>query len=240
MPQTRNHRWQFFIDRGGTFTDVVARDPHGALHVRKVLSVNPGAYDDAALHAIRGLMGTPPGTPVPAKMVDVIKMGTTVATNALLERKGVPTALVVTQGFADALEIATQARPDIFAKAVRKPDMLYARVIEASERVRADGTIEQPLDAARLAADLKRARTEGIEALAIVLLHAWAHPEHEREAARIAYAAGFEQVSVSHVVSPLVKLVGRGDTTVADAYLSPVLGRYIARLAGGLAPEQNE
>ncbi len=240
MPQTRNDRWQFFIDRGGTFTDVVARDPHGALHVRKVLSVNPGAYDDAALHAIRGFMGIPPGAPVPSKMVEVIKMGTTVATNALLERKGVPTALVITQGFADALEIGTQARPDIFAKAVRKPDMLYARVIEASERVRADGTIEQPLDAARLAADLERARTEGIEALAIVLLHAWAHPEHEREAARIARAAGFEQVSVSHVVSPLVKLVGRGDTTVADAYLSPVLGRYIARLAGGLTHEQNE
>jgi 5-oxoprolinase (ATP-hydrolysing) len=235
MARSRTDRWQFFIDRGGTFTDVVARDPRGDLHVRKVLSVNLGAYDDAALHAIRGFLGVIPGSAIPAEKIDIIKMGTTVATNALLERKGVPTALVITRGFADALEIGTQARPDIFAKIVRKPEMLYARVIEADERIRADGTIEQPLDDARLSKALHRAKAEGIEAVAIVLLHAWAYPAHEQEAARIARAAGFAQVSVSHEVSPLVKLVGRGDTTVADAYLSPVLTRYITRMAAGIA-----
>jgi len=245
MTETRpgranDQRWQFFIDRGGTFTDVVARDPDGRLHVRKVLSVHPGAYDDAALHAIRGLLGLGDDALIPGERIASVRMGTTVATNALLERKGVPTALVVTRGFRDVLEIGTQARPDIFAKAVRKPDMLYARVIEAGERVRADGHVETPLDEARLATDLEAARRDGIEAVAIVFLHAWAFPEHEQRAARIARAAGFRQVSVSHEVSPLMKIVGRGDTTVADAYLSPVLDGYIAQVAAGLSSKTDD
>jgi 5-oxoprolinase (ATP-hydrolysing) len=232
-----DQKWQFFIDRGGTFTDVVARGPDGRLSVRKVLSVNPGAYDDAALHAIRQFLGLPDGAGIPTQRIAAIKMGTTVATNALLERKGVPTALVVTRGFADALEIGTQARPDIFAKEVRKPSLLYSQVIEAEERVRADGRVETPLDVVRLAADLEHARAQGIEAVAIVFMHAWAFPEHEQRAAAIARRAGFAHVSVSHEISPLVKIVGRGDTTVADAYLSPVLDRYVAQIAGGLAAD---
>ncbi len=232
-----DQKWQFFIDRGGTFTDVVARDPDGALHVSKVLSVNPSAYDDAALHAIRQFLELPAGAAIPASRIGAIKMGTTVATNALLERKGVPTALVITRGFADALEIGTQARPDIFAKAVVKPDMLYASIIEADERTLADGTIDQPLDEASLTADLLRLKADGIAAVAIVFVHAWAFPGHEQRAAEIARGIGFAHVSVSHEVSPLVKLVGRGDTTVADAYLSPVLDRYVASITASIDPD---
>jgi 5-oxoprolinase (ATP-hydrolysing) len=232
-----DQKWQFFIDRGGTFTDVVARDPQGGLHVRKLLSVNPGAYDDAALHAIRHFLQLTPDDPIPATRIGAVKMGTTVATNALLERKGVPTALVITRGFADALEIGTQARPDIFARKVVKPEMLYAHVIEADERTLADGSVERPLNEAALDVALRKAKAEGIAAVAIVFVHAWAFPEHERRAAHLARALGFEQVSVSHEVSPLVKLVGRGDTTVADAYLSPVLGRYVDRVVSSIAGE---
>ncbi|HEX5667069.1 MAG TPA: hydantoinase/oxoprolinase family protein, partial [Hyphomicrobium sp.] len=232
-----HQKWQFFIDRGGTFTDVVARDPDGALHVSKVLSVNPSAYDDAALHAIRQFLQLPAQAAIPASRIGAIKMGTTVATNALLERKGVPTALVITRGFADALEIGTQARPDIFAKAVVKPDMLYARVIEADERTLADGTIDRALDEASLTAELLRVKADGIAAVAIVFVHAWAFPAHEQRAAEIARSIGFAHVSVSHEVSPLVKLVGRGDTTVADAYLSPVLDRYVASITASIDPD---
>jgi 5-oxoprolinase (ATP-hydrolysing) len=233
-------KWHFFIDRGGTFTDVVARDPAGRLHVRKVLSVNPGAYDDAALHAIRQFLDLPPGAPIPPARVGAIKMGTTVATNALLERKGVPTALVITRGFADALEIGTQARPDIFAKRIVKPQMLYARVIEADERMLADGTVDTPLDEDSLTAALQEAKSNGIASVAIVFVHAWAFPDHELRAAEIARSLGFEHVSVSHEISPLVKLVGRGDTTVADAYLSPVLDRYVAAVAANIAKDDGE
>ncbi|MGE5267493.1 MAG: hydantoinase/oxoprolinase family protein, partial [Deltaproteobacteria bacterium] len=232
---TNDHRWQFFIDRGGTFTDVVARDPQGGLHIRKFLSVNKEAYEDPALHAIRHFLGLFPGDEIPLTRISAVKMGTTVATNALLERKGASTALVITRGFADALEIGTQARPDIFAKAVVKPDMLHARVIEADERILADGSVETPLNEAALEAALGEAKADGIAAVAIVFLHAWAFPEHERRAAAIARAIGFEQVSVSHEVSPLVKLIGRGDTTVADAYLSPVLDRYIDHVASNIS-----
>jgi 5-oxoprolinase (ATP-hydrolysing) len=227
--------WHFWIDRGGTFTDVIARDPLGAIHARKLLSDNPGAYDDAALEAIRQFLGVASGAPIPAERIAAVKMGTTVATNALLERKGDPTALVITRGLADQLEIGTQARPDIFAKRVVKPEMLYRRVIEADERVRADGTIEAPLDLARLEADLAAARADGIEAVAIVLMHAYAHPEHERQAAELARRMGFAQVSASHEVAPLIKIVPRGDTTVADAYLSPILRRYVEKVSGALA-----
>ncbi len=227
-------KWQFFIDRGGTFTDVVARAPDGRLLARKLLSETPGAYDDAALEAIRQFLDVPSGAPIPAERIGGVKMGTTVATNALLERKGDATALVITRGLKDQLEIGTQARPDIFAKHIVKPEMLYSRVIEAGERVRADGFVERPLDLAALERELRRARDDGIDGVAIVLMHAYAYPEHERQAAELARDIGFSQVSVSHEVSPLIKIVPRGDTTVADAYLSPVLRRYVDRVSAAL------
>lgn len=218
--------WQFWIDRGGTFTDIVAVAPSGRVSALKLLSEAPGLYDDAAIAGIRRVLGLAPDAPIPADRIRAVKIGTTVATNALLERKGAPTALVITAGLEDQLEIGTQARPDIFARRIVKPDMLYDRVIGAAERVRADGTVEQPLDSEALAADLAAARRDGITSVAIVFMHAYAYPEHERQAAALARAAGFTQVSVSHEVAPLIKIVPRGDTTVADAYLSPVLRRY--------------
>jgi 5-oxoprolinase (ATP-hydrolysing) len=229
-----DEKWQFFIDRGGTFTDVVARAPDGRLLARKLLSENPGAYDDAALEAIRRFLGVASGAPIPAERIGEVKMGTTVATNALLERKGDRTLLVITRGLADQLEIGTQARPDIFAKHIVKPEMLYSRVVEADERVRADGTVEHELDLAALEGELRRARKDGIDAVAIVMMHAYAFPEHERRAAELARSLGFGQVSVSHEVSPLIKIVPRGDTTVSDAYLSPVLRRYVEKVSGAL------
>lgn len=228
-------KWQFFIDRGGTFTDVIARDPDGRLHVRKVLSVDPAAYEDAALHAIRACLGLGTGAPIPGDSVASVTMGTTVATNALLERRGVPTVLVTTRGFADALEIGTQARPDIFARKVQKPALLHKRVIEADERVLADGTIATELDEAALRTALHEAKAAGYEAVAIAFVHAWAFPEHEQRAAIIARDLGFAQVSASHQVSPLVKLLGRADTTVADAYLSPALDRYVSAVASSMS-----
>ncbi|MDX2257684.1 MAG: hydantoinase B/oxoprolinase family protein [Hyphomicrobiaceae bacterium] len=228
-------RWHFFIDRGGTFTDIVARGPGGRIETLKVLSENPGAYDDAALEGMRRILGVTPGAPLPAERIAGIKMGTTVATNALLERAGEPTVLVMTNGFEDALEIGTQARPDIFALRIEKPSLLHAHVIGARERLAADGTILAPLDEEHLAARLAEAHSAGFRAVAIAFLHGYAHPLHESSAARLARSAGFTQVSVSHEVSPLLRLVWRGDTTVADAYLSPVLRRYVDRLAKALA-----
>jgi len=228
--------WHFWIDRGGTFTDVVARAPDGRVEARKLLSENPGAYDDAALAAIRQFLGVAPGAPIPSDDIAVVKMGTTVATNALLERKGDRTVLVITRGLEDQLEIGTQARPQIFAKQIVKPEMLYSRVIGADERVRADGTVQTALDLDRLATDLKAAKADGFDAVAIVLMHAYAFPEHERLAAELARDLGFSQVSVSHEVSPLIKIVPRGDTTVADAYLSPILRRYVNKVSGAIAP----
>ena len=230
-------RWHFWIDRGGTFTDVIARSPEGRILAKKLLSENPGAYDDAALEAIRRFLGLGSGAPIPAERIAAVKMGTTVATNALLERKGDPTLLVITRGLKDQLEIGTQARPDIFAKRIVKPEMLYDRVVDADERVRADGTIETPLDLAALEAQLRRARADGIDAVAIVFMHAYAWPEHERQAAALARDLGFGQVSASHEVSPLIKLVPRGDTAVADAYLSPILRRYVEKVAGALGDD---
>jgi 5-oxoprolinase (ATP-hydrolysing) len=227
-------KWHFWVDRGGTFTDVVARSPSGEIGARKLLSQNPGAYDDAALEGIRLALGLPSGAPIPSERIAAVKMGTTVATNALLERKGERTLLVITKGLKDQLEIGYQARPDIFARKIVKPEMLYARVVEADERIRADGTVEQPLDTHRLERDLKAAMADGIASVAIVLMHAYAHPQHERQAAELARAAGFAQISVSHEVSPLIKIVGRGDTTVADAYLSPILRRYVEKVAGAI------
>ncbi|MCL4768349.1 MAG: hypothetical protein KJZ80_19190 [Hyphomicrobiaceae bacterium] len=228
-------QWHFWIDRGGTFTDVIGRDPEGRVHALKVLSENPGAYEDAALEGIRRLLGLGSVDAIPSGGIATVKMGTTVATNALLERKGEPTVLVITKGLKDQLEIGYQARPDIFAKKIIKPEMLYTRVLEANERVRADGTVETPLDVAELRGDLERARADGMGAVAIVLMHAYAFPEHERQAAALARDLGFTQISVSHEISPLIKIVGRGDTTVADAYLSPILRRYVEKVAGALS-----
>ncbi len=229
--------WQFWIDRGGTFTDVVARAPDGTIFARKVLSENPGAYADAALEGIRRILSIDSSTPIPASRIASIKMGTTVATNALLERRGEPTVLVITKGLEDQLEIGYQARPDIFARNIVKPSMLYTEVVAADERVRADGTVERTLDVAALARDLAAAHERGARAVAIVLMHAYAFPEHEKQAERIARDLGFAQVSVSHQVSPLIKLVGRGDTTVADAYLTPILKRYVARIAAEIGTD---
>ena len=230
-------RWHFWIDRGGTFTDVVARTPQGDIRALKLLSENPGAYDDAAIEGIRQFLGVPDGGAIPSAKIATVKMGTTVATNALLERKGERTALVITRGFRDALEIGYQARPNIFALDIIKPEMLYKAVVEVAERVRADGTVETPLHEAALAAELKTLRASGFEAVAIVFMHAYRHPAHERQAKALAEAAGFTQISVSHEISPLIKLVGRGDTTVADAYLSPILKRYVDRVAAKLSAD---
>ncbi len=231
-------KWQFFIDRGGTFTDIVARAPDGRLVTHKLLSEDPGSYADAAIAGIADLLGVPRAAPLPVGSIGSIKMGTTVATNALLERKGDRVLLIVSEGFRDALEIGYQARPKIFARRVEKPSMLYARVVEVPERVRADGTVETPLDLAALVAALRSARSEGIASVAIVFMHAYAHPAHEIAAAEAARLAGFTQVSASHEVSPLVKFVGRGDTAVVDAYLSPLLRRYVDRVAAALVADR--
>ncbi len=223
--------WDFWIDRGGTFTDLVGRRPDGTLHAHKLLSENPEAYADAAVQGIRDLLGLKSGQPIPPGQVGAVKMGTTVATNALLERKGERTLLLITKGFRDALKIGYQARPKIFAREIVKPDMLYERVAEVDERVRADGTVEKAPDLAAVQRDLSVAKAAGIQAVAIVFMHAYRFPEHERAVGRLAREMGFTQVSVSHEVSPLIKLVGRGDTTVVDAYLSPILRRYVARVA---------
>ncbi|MER8962375.1 hydantoinase B/oxoprolinase family protein [Mesorhizobium sp. M0701] len=231
-------KWDFWIDRGGTFTDVIGRDPQGGLHPRKLLSENPEAYADAAIQGIRDLLGVQPGAPIPSALIGDVKMGTTVATNALLERKGDRVLLLITKGFRDALRIAYQARPDIFAKQIILPEQLYERVVEIDERVRADGSVERLLDIASVRPAIEQAKADGIDAVAIVFMHAWKHPEHEKAVAKVCRKLGFSQVSVSHEVSPLIKLVGRGDTTVVDAYLSPILARYVQRVAAelGAAP----
>jgi 5-oxoprolinase (ATP-hydrolysing) len=224
-------KWDFWIDRGGTFTDVIGRNPAGNLHAKKLLSENPGAYRDAAVQGIRDLLGLKNGQPIPIGVVGEVRMGTTVATNALLERKGDVTLLVTTNGFRDALRIGYQARPDIFAKQIRKAEQLYDDVVEIEERILTDGTVERAPDEAAIHKSLLAKYNAGIRAIAIVFMHAYRYPAHERVAARIARAIGFSQVSVSHEVSPLVKLVGRGDTTVVDAYLSPILRRYVQQVS---------
>ncbi len=228
-------RWQFWIDRGGTFTDIVARSPDGRLVTRKLLSDDPGRYDDAAVAGIRELLGLGAGEPLPAEMVEAVTMGTTIATNALLERAGEPTVLVITRGFADALRIGYQNRPRIFDRQIVLPAMLHGRVIEADERVDARGSVLVPLDARTVRAGLERAHADGFRAVAIVCVHGYRYPEHEAAIGALAREIGFTQVSESHRVSPLMKLVPRGDTTVVDAYLSPVLRRYTGRLSGELA-----
>jgi 5-oxoprolinase (ATP-hydrolysing) len=230
--------WDFWIDRGGTFTDIVGRKPDGTLVAHKVLSENPEAYRDAAVQGIRELLEMPAGQPIPFGLIGAVKMGTTVATNALLERKGEQTLLVTTRGFRDALAIGYQARADIFAKKIIKPELLYSAVVEVDERVRADGEIEAAPEEATVRADLQAQFDAGIRAVAIVFMHAYRYPAHERLVARVAREIGFTQVSVSHEVSPLIKLVGRGDTTVVDAYLSPILRRYVEQVASELGVDE--
>ncbi len=224
-------RWQFWIDRGGTFTDVVGRQPDGGLVTAKLLSDKPEQYGDAAVEGMRRLLGLRADELITPERVECVKMGTTVATNALLERRGERTVLVISRGFGDALRIAYQARPKLFERHIVLPELLYERVIEADERVGVHGDVLQALDSAALRRDLQAARDAGIHSCAIVFMHGWRHVAHEQQAAQVARALGFGQVSVSHQVSPLMKLVSRGDTTVVDAYLSPILKRYVDQVA---------
>ena len=224
-------RWQFWVDRGGTFTDIVARKPDGSLLTHKLLSENPEHYRDAAVAGIRHLLGLQPGEPVTPEQVECVKMGTTVATNALLERKGEPTLLVTTRGFRDALRIAYQNRPRLFDRHIVLPELLYERVVEAHERMGAHGEVVEPLDEAHLRERLWAAHDAGLRSVAIVFMHGYRYTGHEHAAARIAREVGFSQVSTSHETSPMMKFVSRGDTTVVDAYLSPILRRYVDQVA---------
>ena len=227
-------KWRFWIDRGGTFTDVVALSPDGRLSALKLLSEDRDRYRDAAVEGIRRLLGLDAGAAIPGDRIEVVKMGTTVATNALLERRGERTALFITRGYRDALRIAYQNRPRLFDRHIVLPELLYSKVVEVDERVGARGEALVRLDEEALRRDLGAARAEGYRSVAIVFMHAYRHPAHEQLAARIARELGVEQVSVSHEVSPLMKLVSRGDTTVVDAYLSPILRRYVAQVASEL------
>ena len=233
---TSDTRWQFWIDRGGTFTDIVARRPDGQLVIHKLLSENPGRYTDAPVQGIRNILGILGDTPIPSAQIAVVKMGTTVATNALLERKGDRTVLVITKGFRDALRIGYQNRPDIFARQIVLPEMLYEQVIEVEERYTAQGKELIPVSNACLSA-LQAAYDDGIRSCAIVLMHSYRYPNHETVIASIARNIGFTQVSVSHKVSPLMKLVSRGDTTVVDAYLSPILRRYVEQVSSQMGTD---
>ncbi|MBM3397537.1 MAG: 5-oxoprolinase, partial [Betaproteobacteria bacterium] len=224
-------RWQFWIDRGGTFTDVVGKRPDGTLVTHKLLSENPEQYRDAAVAGIRHLLGLKAGQPVTPEQVACVKMGTTVATNALLERKGEATLLVTTRGFGDALRIAYQNRPRLFDRHIVLPELLYSAVVEAQERVAVDGEVLQPLDEVHLRAQLAHSFSQGVRSVAVVFMHGWRHTAHEQAAARLAREVGFTQISTSHQTSPMMKLVSRGDTTVVDAYLSPILRRYVDQVA---------
>ncbi|SLN60598.1 Acetophenone carboxylase gamma subunit [Pseudoruegeria aquimaris] len=226
--------WEFWIDRGGTFTDIVARTPDGELRTHKLLSENPERYRDAAVQGIREMLGLSDGDPLPQGAIRAVKMGTTVATNALLERKGEPTLLLITEGFRDLLLIGYQTRPRLFDLAIRRPDLLYSEVAEVPERLDAEGATVHPLDEAAARAALQAAFDKGYRAVAIAFLHAYLNPAHEARVAEIAEEIGFTQISASHRVSRLAKLVGRGDTTVVDAYLSPILRRYVEQVAGAL------
>ncbi len=228
---SRSARWQFWIDRGGTFTDIVARRPDGSLVTHKLLSDNPEQYPDAAVAGIRHLLDLAANAPITPDRVESVRMGTTVATNALLERKGEPTLLVTTRGFRDALRIAYQARPRLFDRHIVLPEMLYRAVIEAEERVGADGALIAPLDEGHLRQALLAHHGQGLRSVAIVFMHGWRYGAHEQAAARIAGEVGFTQISTSHQTSPLMKFVSRGDTTVVDAYLSPILRRYVEQVA---------
>ncbi|HVE51873.1 MAG TPA: hydantoinase B/oxoprolinase family protein [Ramlibacter sp.] len=229
--QPTTSRWQFWIDRGGTFTDVVGRRPDGSLVTHKLLSENPEQYRDAAVAGIRHLLGLKPGEPITPQQVECVKMGTTVATNALLERKGERTLLVTTRGFRDALRIAYQNRPRLFDRHIVLPELLYAEVIEAQERMGAHGEVVQALDEGHLRHELQVAFGRGLRCVAVVFMHGYRYTGHEEKAREIARQIGFTQISTSHETSPMMKLVSRGDTTVVDAYLSPILRRYVEQVA---------
>ena len=231
---TPHKNWQFWIDRGGTFTDIIARHPDGTLLCRKYLSENPEAYDDAAVFGIKSILDIRQSAPVPDGLIDKIKMGTTVATNALLERKGDNVLLAITEGFKDALEIGYQARPDTFALKIEKPDILYTQVVEIRERVTAKGEVLQELDIPLSKKALEAAYSQGLTAIAIVLMHGYQYNQHEKQLMQLAKEIGFKQISVSHEVSPLQKLISRGETTLVDAYLTPILLRYIQNISKGL------
>ncbi|MCP3670111.1 MAG: 5-oxoprolinase [Gammaproteobacteria bacterium] len=230
--------WQFWIDRGGTFTDVIGKDPDSKLTVCKLLSENPTSYSDAAVRGIQILLNIDENTDMATQPINSVKMGTTVATNALLERQGEPTVLVITAGFADALRIGYQNRPHLFKLNIELPDQLYNRVVEVTERVSAHGEVINPLDEAALSTQLKQAFDAGFRSCAIVLMHGYRYHDHEKIAAEIAIKTGFTQVSVSHQVNPLMKLIGRGDTTVVDSYLTPVIRRYVNQFASKLGDFQ--
>ncbi len=232
-PQQQN-QWQFWIDRGGTFTDIVGRRPDGTLVTHKLLSENPEQYRDAALAGIRHLLGVAADAPIPVAQIAAVKMGTTVATNALLERRGEKTLLAITKGFRDQLRIACQNRPRIFDMSITLPTLLHSEVIEIDERIGAHGEIIAALDEASSEHALKAAWNKGFRSIAIVCMHAWRYPQHEIRLAAMARETGFTQISASHQVSPLMKIVSRGDTTVVDAYLSPILRRYVDQVAGEL------
>ncbi|MFT6447308.1 MAG: 5-oxoprolinase (ATP-hydrolyzing) [Sulfitobacter pontiacus] len=226
--------WQFWVDRGGTFTDIVARTPNGEIKTHKLLSENPEAYTDAAVHGIRSLLGLDKDDPIPAGLIGAVKMGTTVATNALLERKGEATVLVTNSGLGDILRIGYQNRPRLFDLNIVLPELLYTDVIEVSERLAADGDVIRPLDADAIRTNLHAAFDSGIRAVAVALMHSYRFPDHERQIGEIAQQIGFTQVSLSHAASPLIKLIGRGDTAVVDAYLSPILRRYVDQVRDAL------
>jgi len=236
----RNEKWQFWIDRGGTFTDLVARRPDGGLITHKLLSENPERYKDAAVQGIRDLLGLSSNEPIPAAIIQNVKMGTTVATNALLERKGDRTVLAISQGFGDSLRIGYQTRPDLFALNIELPELLYETVVEVPERIDVNGAVVQPLDETATRRGLQAAYNDGIRALAIVLVHGFKYHDHETRVAVIGEGIGFTQISVSHQVSPMIKLVSRGDTAVVDAYLSPILRRYVDQVAGELQGHEKE
>jgi 5-oxoprolinase (ATP-hydrolysing) len=227
---TSNQTWQFWIDRGGTFTDIIARRPDGELEATKLLSENPEQYEDAAVEGIRRLLELEEDQAIPDDRIEAVRMGTTVATNALLERRGERTALITTRGFRDALRIGHQARPDIFALNIQLPELLYSSVVEVDERIRADGKVLQSLDTEKVREQLQALRDDGFDALAVVLVHGYLHDEHEQQIGQMARELGFAQISLSSEVSPLIRFIGRGDTTVVDAYLSPVLRRYAERV----------
>ncbi|MCF8471037.1 MAG: hydantoinase B/oxoprolinase family protein [Parvibaculum sp.] len=239
MATTQTHigRWDFWIDRGGTFTDIIGVAPDGRLIARKLLSENPGHYDDAALQGIRDLLGIEPGAPLLRDRIGAVKMGTTVATNALLERKGERTLFLTTRGFRDALAIGYQARPFLFTLKIEKPELLYARVAEVDERMSAQGEVLTALDEDGLRAALQAGYDAGIRTVAICFMHGYRYPAHEEAAEKIARDLGFTQVSVSHRASPLIKFVARGDTTVVDAYLSPLLRRYVGHIASAIGED---
>ncbi len=231
------NKWQFWVDRGGTFTDIVALSPQGAVSTHKYLSENPQKYPDAAIYGIRQILGLAETQKIPAKLVSQIRMGTTVATNALLEKKGEKTLLITTRGFADGLAIAYQNRPDIFARQIIKPDQLYSAVLEVDERLNADGSVHKPIETQHIENQLHEYKNQGFMAVAVVFLHGYKNPVHELIMGEICQRVGFTQISLSHQVSPMVKFVGRGDTTVVDAYLSPILRRYVAQVAGEIEAE---